>query len=122
MTRILVVEDEPDIMETTAELLRLHGFEVDTVAEIRGVVALLASNPPDLLLQDCHMPALDLARHIKAIRAAPGLQRLPIILFTASIEAAGFWKNVGADGLVRKPFDISSLVALVRQKTQAVVH
>jgi CheY-like chemotaxis protein len=109
MTKVLVVDDNEDILESTASLLELRGYEVATLSNAGKVLASLAERPPDILLQDCHMPGLDLAALIRAIRAQPRLHALPILLFTASTDAAESWSAVGANGLVWKPFEAPEL-------------
>ena len=109
MVRILIVDDNDDIREATAELLRLAGYEVVSTGRVDDVLPHLDLYVPDLLLQDCHMAGLDLARLIASIRRRPRFQKLPILLFTASIDSDEFWPSVGADGLLRKPFEMSEL-------------
>ena len=109
MARILLVDDNVDILETTADLLRLQGHDVYTSSSAEGVLDTLRHHPPDLLLQDCQMPGLDVGGLIHSIRAESSLRALPVLLFTASIEADAFWQSLGADGLVRKPFEAESL-------------
>lgn len=115
MKRILIVDDDDDIRETTGELLRLRGYEVTTVGRVEDVRKSLRETPPDLVLLDCHMPGLDLASLIQSIRAQPPLRLLPVLLFTASIEAEGFWRAVGADGMIRKPFEAKELEAAIHR-------
>lgn len=115
MTEILVVEDDPDIRDSTAELLRARGYTVATLGDIKRLKGALRANPPDLVLQDCHMPGLDLAAAIREVRAAPHLRSVPILLYTASIEGDDFWRALGADGLVRKPFEIEELHRRIEQ-------
>jgi CheY-like chemotaxis protein len=115
MRRILVVDDDADIREMTAELLRLRGYEVDTLREANEIFRFVKRTPPDVLLQDCHMPGLDLGRLIQTIRGDPACHSLPIVLFTASIEAEGFWRHIGANGFLRKPFDADDLESEIRQ-------
>lgn len=113
MKKILVVDDDEDIRETTGELLRLRGYEAVTVGRVDDVLRTMRATPPDLLLQDCHMPGLDLAALIGSMRSQPALRSVPVLLFTASIEAEGFWRAVGADGMIRKPFDADELESAI---------
>jgi chemosensory pili system protein ChpA (sensor histidine kinase/response regulator) len=106
---ILIVDDDEDILETTAELLRMGGFDTTTVRHAGKILPALEAVRPDLLLQDCHMPGLDLVRLIHTVRADPELHALPILLFTASVQAEEFWHVIGANGLLRKPFQAGSL-------------
>jgi CheY-like chemotaxis protein len=109
MARILVVDDNEDILDSTASLLQLRGHTVETLLRAGEVLDALRRDPPDLLLQDCHMPGLDLPALIRSIRAQPGLRDLSILLFTASTDAGELWSAVGANGLVWKPFEAAEL-------------
>ena len=111
--RVVIVDDDEDILETTAELIRMGGLDADTIQRVGDILPRLEADPPDLLLQDAHMPGLDLGRLIGTIRAHPRLAKLPILLFTASVQAEDFWKPLGADGLVRKPFNAKALRAAI---------
>ncbi|MFO1535751.1 MAG: response regulator [Thermoplasmatota archaeon] len=109
MARILVVDDNEDILESTASLLQLRGHAVETLLRAGEVLDALRRDPPDILLQDCHMPGLDLPALLRSIRAQPRLRSLPILLFTASTDAAELWRTLGADGLIWKPFEAAEL-------------
>lgn len=78
--RILIADDEPTFLASTAELLRREGFEVDTVDDAAGALAAIAAQPYDLLITDLEMPGnadLDLVQQVAHLSGG-----LPIIIIT----------------------------------------
>jgi len=115
---ILVVDDDPDIRQLVAELLRLSGYR--SVLAASGVEALdrLVNFPPplpSLVLLDVQMPELDGWDTLRAIRARPAVADLPVVLCTVKsspTDTALGW-TLGCDGYVVKPFAIGDLITEV---------
>jgi two-component system, OmpR family, alkaline phosphatase synthesis response regulator PhoP len=110
---VLVVDDEPKIVEVVGEYLRRAGFSVTTAADGEGAVALARARPPDLVVLDLGLPGLDgldVARDLR--RASP----VPIIMLTARGEETDrvLGLELGADDYLVKPFSPRELVARVR--------
>src|SRR5215471_7350854 len=111
--RVLVVDDEPKIVEVVGDYLRSAGFSVITAADGQGAVALARARPPDLVVLDLGLPGLDgldVARDLR--RASP----VPIIMLTArgaeTDRVVGL--ELGADDYLVKTFSPRELVARVR--------
>ncbi|MEW5958112.1 MAG: response regulator transcription factor [Chloroflexota bacterium] len=113
-TRILVVDDEPNIREVVELYLRRGGFEVEVAAD--GAAALLAIERkiPDLIVLDLMMPAVDGLQVTRALRQSE--PNIPIIMLTARSEEADriAGLELGADDYVTKPFSPKELVARVK--------
>jgi two-component system response regulator CpxR len=113
VTTILVVDDDPDIRQLVAELLRLSGYESETAASGVEAVDRLASDPlPSLVLLDVQMPVLDGWDTLRAIRRQERLADVPVVLCTVKAGAVDLhlgW-SLGCDGYVVKPFAIADLV------------
>lgn len=105
MTKIVLADDEPDIVDSTSMVLETNGFEVVTVSDATKISDVVLREQPDILLQDVYMPKLDLDQLISGLRARPELRRMRILVFTASAEAEDITRRTGADGYVRKPFE-----------------
>ncbi|MBI2078299.1 MAG: response regulator [Euryarchaeota archaeon] len=105
MTRIVLADDEPDVVDSTSMVLEANGFEVVTVSDAAKIMEVALRVRPDILLQDVYMPKLDLGRLIASLRARPELRQMRILVFTASTEAEDITRRTGADGFVRKPFE-----------------
>ena len=118
--RILVVDDEPDLLELVRVNLSQAGYQVDTAPN--GTVALerLRATPPDLLVLDLMLPDLSGTEICKRLRGDSQLAEMPVIMLTAKGEeidrVVGF--EVGADDYVTKPFSPRELALRVR----AVLH
>jgi two-component system OmpR family response regulator len=109
--RILVVDDEPSIVDSVATVLRYEGFEVDVAHSGRVALQKAQDNPFDLIVLDVMLPDLDGLEVTRRIRAN-GMD-VPILFLTAKSEVedrvAGL--TVGADDYVAKPFSLMEIVA-----------
>jgi CheY-like chemotaxis protein len=85
--RILVAEDEADIRELLRLALTAAGYEIETAADGGAAWELAAARPPDLVVTDLRMPAMDGLELIRALRSQPALSRTPVILFTAYVSS-----------------------------------
>ena len=112
MKRILLIEDNHNLREEIVNVLDLEGFEVVTAENGRIGLDRIAEQQPDLVLCDLMMPIMDGFETLKAIRANPVTQTLPVILLTARGEEACVAKGMelGADDYVSKPFKIPELL------------
>jgi two-component system alkaline phosphatase synthesis response regulator PhoP len=111
--RVLLVDDEPKIVEVVGDYLRTAGFSVTTAADGEGAVASARARPPDLVVLDLGLPGLDgldVARELR--RTSP----VPIIMLTARREETDrvLGLELGADDYMVKPFSPRELVARVR--------
>ena len=86
MTRVLVVEDSPDIARLVQRSLLLEGYEVDVAPDGRGALAVVRDTPPDLIVLDLMLPDIDgmeICRRVRAMEAAYGQAPVPILMLTA---------------------------------------
>lgn len=112
-TRILLVEDDPDIARIVATYLRRGGFEVEVVHDGPSGLERALADPPALIVLDLMLPGLDGFELIERIRP---VLTTPVIMLTARGEAEDRLKGFeyGADDYVPKPFHPPELVARVR--------
>ncbi|MBW3581577.1 MAG: response regulator [Euryarchaeota archaeon] len=109
MTKVLIADDEEAILESTASLLELFGFDVVVVSEPSDIIDTMRRERPDVLLQDVRMPDFDINRHLERLHADPELRSVPVIIFSAYVNAREIAQQVGADGAIEKPFDPEDL-------------
>ncbi len=116
MKRILVIEDDKDIVELVRYNLEKEGFQVLAASDGLTGLTQLKKSSPDLLLLDLMLPKLSGLEICKEVRRNASLNRLPILMLTARGEEADrvVGLELGADDYVTKPFSIRELVARVR--------
>ena len=114
MKRILLVDDDREIVASTAELLQAFGYEVTACADADRVLEMMHSKRPDIVLHDVRMPGLDLQAQLCAIHDDPDVGHTPVVLFTAVLSAKELAEEVGADDAIEKPFDSETLRRVLR--------
>lgn len=121
-TRILIIEDNNDIRESTAEILELADFEVFQAKNGKIGVELATKNLPDLILCDIMMPELDGYGVLFLLNKNPQTSAIPFIFLTAKAERLDMRKGMemGADDYLTKPFDdmelLNSIESRLRKK------
>ncbi|MGH9734217.1 MAG: response regulator [Candidatus Acidiferrales bacterium] len=115
-SRILVIEDDRDIVELVRYNLEKDGYQVTACVDGATGLAQVRKSPPDLLLLDLMLPKLSGLEVCKEIRRDDRLSRLPILILTARGEEADrvVGLELGADDYVTKPFSPRELVARVK--------
>jgi two-component system phosphate regulon response regulator PhoB len=118
--RILVVDDEPDLVELVRVNLAQAGFEVDTAGDGRSALQAIRSRVPDLVVLDLMMPDMSGTEVCRVLRADPNFAGLPIIMLTARADEVDriVGLELGADDYVTKPFSPREL----RLRVQAVLR
>ena len=114
--KILVVDDERDLVSTVAYRLKFAHCTVVTAGDGREALEKAAAEKPDLILLDTNMPVMNGHETLKALRADPELKHTPVIMLTArsapeDITAASAY---GIADYVTKPFDFSELMEKVQ--------
>jgi DNA-binding response OmpR family regulator len=117
--RVLIAEDEANIVESLTFILGREGFDVSTVTDGEAALRSLRHDAPDLLILDVMMPRLNGFEVLKKIRADALLQRLPVIVLTAKTQARDRETAiaVGADAYMTKPYSNREVVEQVRRLT-----
>lgn len=113
--RILIAEDEPNIVTSLEFLLRQNAHDVRVARDGEEALRLVESFRPDLLLLDVMMPVRDGFEVCRRIRENPALQGIRIIMLTARGRDAERVKGIalGADAYITKPFSTQELLAKV---------
>ena len=114
--KILIADDEPNILVSLEYLLQREGFEVVLARDGNEALALLHSARPDLLLLDVMMPGRSGFEVCQALRADAALQHTLVIMLSAKGREADMAKGLGlgADAYLTKPFSTRALVQAVR--------
>src|SRR5213083_2573399 len=115
-TRVLIVEDDPDIADLIAGYLHKAGFTTEHSASGREALQAIAARPPDLLVLDLMLPQVDGLEICRVVRGNEATAAIPIIMLTARAEESDriVGLEIGADDYLAKPFSPNELVARVR--------
>ncbi|MGW8455698.1 response regulator [Streptomyces niveus] len=113
MTRVLVVEDEPQLVRALEINLKARKYEVESASDGGTGLRLAAERLPDVVLLDLGLPDMD---GVEVIRGLRGWSRVPILVVSArqSSDEKIRALDAGADDYITKPFDMSELVARLR--------
>jgi len=111
VARVLIVDDELDIRETIAELLRLEGHEPFEATDGEQALVRCRQLRPDLVLLDLMMPGMNGWDFRKAQLRDPAIASIPVVVVSAVARS----RDLPADGFLQKPFSLDDLLALVRR-------
>jgi DNA-binding response OmpR family regulator len=119
--RVLVVDDDPAILEFLDAALRAEGYAVETAPDAGTALDRLWAAwdaQPDVILLDLLLPAVDGKTFAELYRALP-VRHAPIVLMSALPEAAEVAPEIAAHDVLRKPFDLDELLERLRRAAQA---
>lgn len=118
MKKILLIEDNPDMRENTAEILELASYDVLTAENGKAGVKIAQDNMPDLIICDIMMPELDGYGVLHMLSRNTKTAGIPFIFLTAKAEKTDFRKgmNLGADDYITKPFDELELLDAIEMR------
>ena len=113
--RVLIVDDEPNIVLSLQFLLSREGYEIDIARDGESALEIAARNPPDMVVLDLMLPGLDGYEVCRRLRAAPATAAAKIVVVTARAREAERVRGLeeGADAYVTKPFSTRELIATV---------
>lgn len=115
--RILVVDDEPDILALTTLRLKKTGYEVIEAIDAEEALAILEKQSCDLILLDLLLPKMQGDELCKKLKNDEKFKNIPIILFTASGFLSSLPKKIietGADDFIIKPFEAQELLNKIK--------
>jgi two-component system sensor histidine kinase KdpD len=117
MTRVLIVDDEPQILRALRINLHARGYDVVTAADGAEALHAAAANKPDLVVLDLGLPDVD---GVEVIRKLRTWTTVPILILSGRMDSAGKVDalDAGADDYVTKPFNVEELLARIRAVTR----
>lgn len=115
--KILVVDDEPDVVSLLSLLLKAQGFEVITAIDGQTALEKARTGKPDLILLDIMLPRIDGYKVARMLKFDEKYKNIPIIMLTAKIQDRDkdIGLQMGADDYITKPFDTAALVEKVKE-------
>ena len=107
MAKILVVDDEPDIVRVIVKIMESRDHQVDTAADGPEALERIKENAPDVVILDLNLPKMDGFEVCKRIKNDDNTMHIPVVMLTAayvSVQDAERGTKAGADEYVTKPF------------------
>ena len=112
MKKVLIVDDDQNILDAIRLILTSCGFEVRTHSTGLNVPEVVLEYQPDLILLDIRLPGksgTEICKELKELNCT-----IPIILFSAHAQQPNLLNTFGADAFMRKPFDVKNLIDTVK--------
>jgi two-component system, OmpR family, alkaline phosphatase synthesis response regulator PhoP len=115
--KILVVDDEPDILKVVVFRLKKSGYEVLSAVNGKETLELLKTQKPDLIVLDYRLPDTNGLEISKVVRADASMKTMPIILLSASSggDISQALQDAHVNEYVKKPFDPEELLAAIKR-------
>lgn len=112
---VVIVDDEPDVLESTAMVVESLGYKAIRVDDPAAILDTVSRESPALLLQDLRMPGLTVAGLVASLRSQPATATVPIVFFSANADVASTAARYDAWGYLPKPFTAQELAHLLRR-------
>lgn len=112
---VLVVDDDPGILEVIKIILSEHGYTVIAVSEASLVKEAISQNSPNIILMDLWMSGIDGHEITKYLKGNQKLKSIPIVIISALSEGEKMAMEAGADDFLAKPFNIEDLIEVVQK-------
>lgn len=120
MTHILIVEDNIEVLESTAELLELEGFKITTATNGKEGLDQIIRDIPDVIICDIVMPEMDGLELLEELDKRPEFSTILFIFFSAKSEKGDIRNGIdmGADDYLTKPFELEDLLQSIENSLQ----
>ena len=115
MSKILIVDDDQDILTVASLLLKMNGFEVDTTCNGNKTIECIKNNEPDLVLLDVNLGNEDGRMICKKLKSNSTTNHIPIVLFSANHDIDKSYSDCGADDFIAKPFDSMAFIEALKK-------
>ena len=117
VAKVLVVDDEPNVLRSLVQYLTIEDFDVETASNGEEALEKVDSFGPELILLDVMMPGMDGFEVLDKIKAMPKFTETPVIMLTAKDQSSDVLKGYqsGATSYLVKPFNLDELVETINQ-------
>jgi CheY-like chemotaxis protein len=114
--RVLIVEDEPTIRELLDDFLTGEGFETRVTSDGRSALEIAERDQPDLILMDVMLPVLDGATATRLLKECDATRGIRVVAMSANCAVLDDRRVLPADDVIRKPFDLETLLTQIRRQ------
>lgn len=122
MSKILVVDDDHDILEVVNIVLSMNGHMVRTIFRAEDIDHTIEKFSPELILLDVALGSADGRTICKRLKNSNKTRNIPVLLFSAHYDLVNNIQECNANGLITKPFDTTNLLETVKKNIAAVSH
>jgi CheY-like chemotaxis protein len=112
--RVLILDDDIDILQICTIVLKKKGFDVQTLNNSTQVISQVHSYQPDVILMDNWIPGPGGIEATRMLKLDPATQDIPVIFFSANSNVTQLAREARADYFLQKPFDITELEGIVQ--------
>jgi len=113
MKKVLVVDDDEDILMLVKMLLTINNFDVEAISKWEQIDDRVENFLPNIILLDVSLSGADGRDICKRLKSAVATKQIPIILFSAHADVANNFRECNAQAFIAKPFDISHLIEVL---------
>ena len=113
---VLLCDDDRPILEVTRAILEYRNFKVVISADCENIIEKAIRHKPDLILMDVWIPECGGDKATIELKSHPDTSHIPVLLFSAVNDLETIVRSCGADGYIRKPFELEELIEIVEQQ------
>ncbi len=115
--KILIVDDDEGILQGFQAILESEGYEVTTLPDAECIHSLPKNRYPDLILLDVLLSGEDGRKHCKQLKTQEETNHIPVIMMSAAPNMEKSVKEAGADGYLKKPFEMDEVLEIIKMHT-----
>ena len=113
LKRILILDDNQDILDVVEEALTYEQFEVHSTTRAAEIIPLIEKLKPNLVLLDYRVSGTNGGEVCRTIKSSPDFGDTPVIIFSAYVNSSKELFNYGCDAIINKPFNLDELIGKV---------
>ncbi len=117
MKKILIVDDEVEILAALRLVLEVRDFLVSTISDPRLIDEAMSQMSPDIIFVDLSMPGLDGSEVTQKLKVDPKTANIPVVVMSAHTDTEQRATSAGADGYLEKPFQVKDFLAKISELT-----
>lgn len=119
MNKVLIFDDDTDILELCSIILSRKGFEVTMATTCESIIEKVMHTNPDVILMDNWLPDIGGVRATQLLKKNQNTRHIPVVFFSANNQTESFSHEAGAEYFIQKPFDIDELVRVVQKAAES---